>query len=181
MKYFIIEQKEKLPNVPVIQNWYKKINVEAITKAECWKIPKRTALDVMPDKYITFYDVLSFPFFMVSETVCDIIKSFEPNLIVKDIVLFDSRYRTAEKYCLPILDEMIDLSDENLLCIHNKKYSDVMLDLNGMSDKYIFQVTSYDKKYVIMRLELVETILRRDVKGIMLHEIKVNRDGYIQK
>lgn len=174
MKYFIVEQKKGLPNIPDLLNWYKKINVEVMNTEGYLKIPRHVTLYARRDPNIEFYDILGFPFFMVNEKVYKVMKCFEPNLLVREIDIFELEHNKVGRYFAPILKRFSDITKDVEEKLRVKNYKDITLELAKGMDNYIFLIESYGKKKIVMRLELVEALLRRKIRGIELHEIKVS-------
>ena len=95
-------------------------------------------------------------------------------MIYKEIVLLEPKYRYLKIYYLPILRE-VDCVSENTQCM---KYSNNVSKLVLKSSKIgrrdiIFKVVINNKTYNIIRMDLIESILMREAKGIKLEEIEM--------
>lgn len=51
---------------------------------------------------VMYTDIISIPFFLVSEKVQKTIKMYEPRMVMKELVLLDQGIDKAERYFLPI-------------------------------------------------------------------------------
>lgn len=169
MEYFMLHKYEVLKHEPVVKNWYGKIDVESICIEESYKIPQRTLLHVESDKNLRFYDMIFFPFFCVSDECQKVIKVYEDRYIFKQIVLLDAKNKLVCQYHLPIMEcfqafncEVVD--GVNVYEINAKEYK--------IASKSLFQMEYHDEKVVIMRLDLLESLLRRRAYGMMAEPVR---------
>lgn len=176
MKYFIVEQDKKIIDGPQIINWYNKIDVEKINRNEVHKIPNFIELDVKSVDDVTYYDIISFPFFLISELYFEIIQMFEPNLPKKRVTLFEAEKNIMHTYLLPVMGQPIIIEENSMVQLHKGNFKEVFFQMNSSTNKYIFQIVAFKKRYIVMRLELVEALLRRNITGLMLHEIKCKEE-----
>ena len=86
MKYFLLKTDPQFHNIPKIRDWFEKVDRRNIRMGESYKIENRQLFFVENDPQIVFPDVLSFPFFMVTEVLRDVILAYEPRTIFKEIV-----------------------------------------------------------------------------------------------
>ena len=171
MKYFLLETDTKNNLVPRIKNWYSKIDRRYINKEVSYKLPDWMLLDIESNRNTIFPDVISFPFFMFSEKFKNVIELYDSKMEYKKLVLFDKENVLYQLYFLPILDEI----DCMVKKIDNSK-SESMID-NGVllrdkvSDEVFFRIKNKYKFYVVVRLDVVESLIRRNPIGLKLKEI----------
>ena len=173
MKYFLIKMDQKFNTAPEIKGWFDKIKHRDICVERSHNIEKRQLLFIESNPNTVFPDVLTFPFFLVSETVRNVIHSYGPNIIFKEIILLDSKHAKTFTYYLPILKCINCLFDSTKLT--GDKYSalNAVIDAGSVGDNVIFSLANSSDFNVVMRLDLVESILSRGAKGMELREIGV--------
>ena len=175
MKYFLIKMDQKFDTAPEIRDWFDKIKHEDICAERSHNIEKRQLLFIESNPNTVFPDILSFPFFLVSETVRNVIYSYDPNTIFKELILLDSKYAKTHIYYLPILRERDCLSDSSILTRDKSSVLHAVIDAEKVGDNAIFSLATLSDLNVAVRLDFVESILRRGVKGVFLEEICVER------
>ena len=174
MRYFLIEQDEAYVDAPIIINWFEKLDVRKIKKGLSYEIPYRMSLDVRPDKEIYFTDIVSKPFFLYTEIVKQAVSIYEPQMPHKQIMLADKKNFLSELYFMPILEIVDCLSDETILDTDGSIIGIVELNHTKIPDLSIFKLAGISGRSIIVRLDLIESILRRGAKGICLKEATIN-------
>lgn len=140
MKYFLISSNPSYPAPPKIINWF---------RALPHNLPKWILLEMEEKKDIIFMDVLSFPYFLVSEMIKEVIEIYDSTIEWKRVVLFERKYQQNQLYYLPILQE---------------------IERAKVEDQVIFKIGGETNQPIAIRLDLAESILRRDPWGISLSE-----------
>lgn len=170
MKYFLIKMDQKFDTAPEVKGWFDKIKHSNICVKRSHNIEKRQLLFIESNPNTVFPDILTFPFFLVTAVVRDVVRLYEPNVLFKQIVLLDPRYSKTCTYYLPILNEVDCLSGEhrpgkavNSNCIK--------VDTQKISDQSIVYAMLKEKRCVVANLSIVESFLRRGVVGVDLEEI----------
>lgn len=173
MNYYIMCLEERFSYAPDIINWYHKFDVRNICKKKAHLLPERELLEIRPSRETIFTDIISSPFLLVSETVKEIIQVYEPTIEYKDMVLLDTRTPQYALYYLPVLETIDCLSMEktkfNAL---RGAILRMVLDKQKIEDKSIFKLVYLMKSYVIVRLDLSESLLRRDLLGVGLQKVE---------
>lgn len=162
MKYFLIHAEEEANPIPVITNWHNKININYIKKGMAYNIPKWTILEIKNNSETIFTDILSYPFFIVSEMVKEVIEFYDSTMEWKRLILFDKLNQVNQLYYLPILEEI------NLFEKENKEH--LMLSMEQEKNLPVFKVNKRKNSGIVVRLDLIESILRRNPIGISLTE-----------
>jgi len=173
MRYFIIGQDETCIDAPKIMNWFDVLDVRKIRRGQSHAIPYRMVLDIQPSEDTYFTDIVSKPFFLCTEVVKEAVKIYESDIIHKQIMLYDLKNRLSELYFLPILDIVDCLSDKSELNRDRSVIHRAVLDESRLPDSTIFRLGGVNSTYIVARLDLVESILRRGVKGISLKEVEI--------
>lgn len=173
MKYFIIETDKKMINQPQIVDWYNKINEKDVHPHSYNKIPKRNMFMVKAKEPVEFADVVSFPFFLVSETIKEVLSLYEPNMVYKTVVFLNPKKEIHFVYNLPTLDEIDCLSSESTFNMDRSIITHPVINCKKLKDKALFYIGNISSRYVVARMDFVESILKKNVKGIMLREVEL--------
>lgn len=152
MKYYIIEEQQG-SSIPIIVNWYDKLDVRKINKEQHINLPEIIILDIKLGVDAVYPDMLFFPFLLVSKEVMEIIRMYDETIPYHSIVLNDLGETGGRVYCLPILDEFIN--EEQL----------------WRNNIIIYFKSENNKKKIHIRTDLLESLLFREITGIKIREV----------
>ena len=173
MKYFLIEADRRISNIPKILSWYEKFDIRNICLKNAHKLPARELLFLESNKETIFTDVLSIPFFLVSARIKQVIQMYDSSIILKELVLLDKTNERAERYFIPIFDELECLHEDSEFNMDRSKIKKIVLSRKAIGESSIFRIADYEKQYVIGNLDIVESILRRNCVGLQLTEPEI--------
>ncbi len=179
MKYFLLQTDTRLNTLPEIFEWFQRIDRRNIRMGKSYKIDDRQLFFIKSNSNTFFPDVLSFPFFMVSEKMMQVIMLYEPKTIFKEIVLLDSRYAKSHIYYIPVLEYLDCLSDNSILTRDKSTILNAVINVDKVGDQSIFYIAGVGNLYTVARLDIVESFLRRGVKAIDLCEATIERIGCV--
>lgn len=168
MKYFHIRTNPHFSTAPEIIDWFKQIDRRKIRLGRSFEIENRQLFFIKENPNTVFVDILSFPFFMVTEVLKDTILMYEPRTIFKEIVLLDQKYARARTYYLPILEYIDCLCESSKLTKDRSTILEAVINLDKVNDHSIFYLEGVGNLYTIARLDIVESFLRRGAIGIDL-------------
>lgn len=171
MKYFLIREDERITQRPYLINVHEKLDVRDVCNEKAYKLPHRELVFVKSGTIFT--DIISEPLFLVSEKVKEVIIMYEPRMTMKELILLDREYASAETYYLPIFQEANCLgegTEYNPACTMLKK---IALKHNEIREKSIFRIAGTTGHYIIGNLDIVESILKRGCLGISLTEVEI--------
>lgn len=177
MKYFLLEENKKCVHKPVVSNWYTATKKQGIDIKKFHSIKDKVLLNLVSDKEIVVTSVLTHPLFMIHDSILNIVQKYEPNMPSKKIILLDSENGFFELYHMPLLT-YIDCMDIEK-SVPNKaggSYEKIVLDeskMQGLNKKSIFWIMGDESKVPIISLDIAESILRRDWRGLQLTEVEV--------
>ncbi len=168
MKYFSVSVNDNyVPPSP--QGWWGVIDRKTLQRKKRSQMPKHLLFQVDSHMQMVFTDVIVFPCFMVSELVKNVIKKYDPLISFKRIVFYDKDRKKSMIYYLPFLYK-IEITKDSM----SNKEKVPVIDKEELKEHVIMEIKNDGKSYLIMRMDLVESILRRGAIGIGLKEIKVN-------
>ena len=173
MKYFLLKTDPQYDTYPQIIDWYKKIDHRNICIGRSHVIDHRQLFFIQENINTIFPDILSIPFFMVTDLPKDVIKMYEPKTVFKEIVLLDSKNAKTCTYHLPILPHIDCLCPSSELTIDRSTILSPVIDTRKVGDQSIFYLSGVKNLYTVARLDIIESFLRRGLKGIGLSEMKV--------
>ncbi|MCL1924630.1 MAG: hypothetical protein FWF50_03500 [Defluviitaleaceae bacterium] len=166
MKYFLLDINRNLLKSPRILSSFGVINKRDVNLKDHKSIEKRTLFYIESNLETIFTGVIVRPFFMLSETLFDITKKYEPKLIMKQIILLDVENKISNLYYMPILSK-IDCA----VNITKDKPTKPILNKKKLPKKSIFEVKGFGLP--VVRLDLAESFLRREERGVNLIPLEV--------
>ena len=169
MKYFLVEVNEKYI-APVPVGWYGIIDKKTLSKKSPYQIGKHLLFPVESNMQMVFTDVMTSPCFMVSETVRNVIRKYDSFIYFIRIILLDKEHRQSMAYYIPYLDT-VPYTIRKDVDKGGKPYFAV--DKKSVEEKAVAEITDGHNSHVIMRMDLIESILRRQAVGIGLREIQM--------
>ena len=170
MKYFLIKMDQKFDTAPEIKGWFDKIKHRNICVERSHNIEKRQLLFIESNPNTVFPDILTFPFFLITAVVRDVVRMYEPNVMFKQIVLLDPKYSKTCTYYLPILNEVDCLRGKHVQ--NNAENSNcIKVNTQIIGDQSIVYAMLEEKRYIVANLSIVESFLRRGAIGISLEEV----------
>lgn len=173
MDYFLLNQDERYTNTPRLIDVFKKVNIKNLNLPNAHKIEDITIFQVSADEGCEFLDILDSQLFLISEDMKKIIEKYDRNISFKTLVIIDSLRDRQENYSLPILEEIECLSDKAELNLNKTVVKKIVLDKEKIQGKKIFKIKESSKPLIVIRLDVAESLLRRDFRGIKLEKLQV--------
>lgn len=174
MKYFLLEEDARITHSPRILLWHKKIDIRDICMEKAYKLPARELLFIESSPDTIFTDIISSPFFLVSAKIKKTIQMYEPNVILKELVLLDQTYERAERYYLPVFAEIDCMDEESVFNLNHSELKRIVMDREKITDSAIFRIAGIEKQYIVGNLDIVESILKRGCTGLQLTELEIS-------
>lgn len=179
MKFYILGTDTAYTNYPKIEKWFGKIDPRDFNTRNAHRIPRRQLFTIHESENTVFTSIIDNPFPLITAEVRDAFSMYEPHIIYKEIVLLDAKNEKAEAYYLPILEEIQCLSEESEYNLDRSIIKKGIIDYERTEGKAIFRLGGFDHYYMVGRLDLVESILKRRVKGVGLTELVVYEGGQL--
>lgn len=173
MKYFLLDTDPAYMDSLDIINWYGKIDVRNIRYDKAHLLPSRMLLYMRGYERTVFTDIVSKPFFLVSEMVKDVIRMYQPETIFKEIILLDAEHEKSQRYFLPIFRELKCLSEKSTLNLDRSVIKRAILSKRKLEDRSVFRIGDVKGTYIAARLDFVESILKREAAGVRLTPLEV--------
>lgn len=172
MKYFLIETDDK-NRIPYNINKNHAIDIRMLNKNDFDRLPMWNIVEMDFPQEGFFPDMISSPFLLLSETYLKTIMMYHADVLFKGIKLWHKESGINATYMLTVLYETDCMSDKTQFNSVGNRILKLVLDKEKVSSKAVFRFKKCDKNGIIGRMDFVESILRRGIKGIKLTEIEV--------
>ncbi len=167
MKYFeLFVDGNYIPPKPI--GWYGKLDKKSWEQKKFYEMPKHSLFMVEHHMQLVFTDIITFPCFMISERIKNVIQKYDSSIGYAQIVFYHKERKQNKAYYLPFLKEIEG----------RKKKEDVpvgviRLGKENICNNAIIKMREENQSRIIVRLDLLESILRRGAIGIGVKEVKV--------
>lgn len=151
----------------------KKIDYRNINELNAHKIDDTIIFQVKAEADSDFLDILDKQLYLISDRLKKIVEKYEPEMIFKMMPLIDLKHEKQENYFLPIFEEVEALSPKCEFNLNKSIIKKLILLEEKIKDKKIFKIKEGEKPLVVVRLDVAESILRRNFIGIALEKITV--------
>ena len=117
-------------------------------------------------------DYIQFPVHMVSDTVKNVLDMYEDDMVFRTIVITSKENEMLKVYHHLLL-ERLDMFSEQTEFYPNGSIKRLVLDAKKIGEHKVFMLN--DKRFTnpYVSLEVVESLLRRGVVGIIWKEVEV--------
>ncbi|MHC1686034.1 MAG: hypothetical protein AB6733_24415 [Clostridiaceae bacterium] len=173
MDYFLLKQDKRYVNTPRLIDVFKKIDVRNINLLNAHKIEDMIIFNADCDERSEFLDILDSQLFLISEEMKNIIEKYKAEIIFKVIPLIDLPRERQENYFLPIFEEVECLSDKAELNLNKTFVKKIILDKEKIKGKKIFKIKESSKSLIVIRLDVAESLLRRNFKGVSIEKLDI--------
>lgn len=166
MDYYYIKVDENyIPPSP--NGWYGKINKKAWEGKKVYEMPKHLLFPIEHHMQMVFTDMITFPTFMVSSMVKDVINLYNPFVRFVRIIFFDKKRKKSMAYYMPFLHKVhgVRKPKDPLPSVEREK----------IENKEIIEVYDGSKTWILCRIDLLESILRRGAVGIGAQEGNIGK------
>ena len=116
---------------------------------------------------------------MVSSLVKSVIELYEPMLQWKQVILLHQKQGRVEIYYIPLLEEKEYVYEKTKFTITHNKLLELTLEQKKLGDTAVFFLKKESYHFMILRLDVLESLLRRNAKGFLLQEAECIGGGNI--
>ena len=171
MDYFLLKQDYRYTNTPQIINFFQSINSRDLNPLRADNIEDNNSFFVKSSKNNQFIDIIDNPIFLVCEQMRNIMAKYNRNIIFKRAALIDYENKNQKIYNIPIWEEINALHEDSEIKFNVVKK--IVLDKEKVKDHKIFKIKESDKTLVVIRLDVAESLLRREFEGISLERLEI--------
>ena len=162
---------------PRMLNWFEKVGSGPMTSEKFHKLSRITTIDVELWSESIFPDIITHPRFMVANKFTEVLRTYEPGLIFKYIVLFDKQNRRSQMYAMPEIEAITCLSEQSELSLDRSDIKHIVIKEEKVKGRRLFLIGDVKKQYVVVELHLVESLLRREMTGLSIQEVQFCKEG----
>ncbi|OOM73572.1 hypothetical protein CLPUN_44680 [Clostridium puniceum] len=173
MDYFLLKQDERYGKTPRLIDVFKNIDVRNINLLNAHKIDGMVIFNIKCDEGTKFLDILDTQLFLISEGMKKIIEKYNTEIIFKIIPLINVEHERQENYYLPIIEEVDCLSENAELNLNRTVVKRIILSTEKIKGKKIFKIKESSKTLIVIRLDVAESLLRRNFQGICLERLEL--------
>ncbi|OOM76179.1 hypothetical protein CLPUN_27920 [Clostridium puniceum] len=172
MKYFILRQDRILENAIEIEGFNNSKKM-TLLKVDEDKYRDCTNVPVKGNENSVYPDLIQAPVLLVSDELHKVFNLYENTIIYKIAVFSDLKLKKQKVYRL-VLPDLLDALSDNTIYLKNGWVDKIVLDSKKIEDYNIFQIKAGVDYYFIVSLDVVESMLKRNLfVGINFEEIEV--------
>lgn len=173
MDYFQIQQDPRINYTPTLLDLGTHFDKRWVINEEYDKIPKITAFHIKEQEFTQYPDLLDRQIPIISKSFKELITLYEPQIMFKTISLIEAKKGMNKIYYLPIFKTIKCLHESTQYNLDETVIKTIVLDKEKIEDLSIFKVGNEKTKALMIRLDLMESLLRRNIKGIGFNKIRV--------
>lgn len=170
MEYYIMELDRRVHNKFILQKFPGTGSVEYDT-SDADNVREHTILHTIESDKSSYPDVLEEPLYMVSQKVREVLELYDETAIYKKVSMINTARKTRKEYNVLLIDRM-DCLHSDTEFYANKDIKKLILDKEKIGDRAIFKVTGIGPAYIVVSLDIVESLLRRNCYGIKFKKVE---------
>ncbi|WBF54501.1 serine protease [Lysinibacillus sp. JK80] len=172
MNYFILSQDERITNA------VKPVGIAQVIKKEVLTIERMEELEELERQFpvlekgeVVYIDLIEKPIMLISDAVKQLVEKYVPNMPFKAVVLTDMPKLMQTLYWLVIPPRVRCLSAQTEFHLDGT-LKKLVIDEQLAAPYSFFQIEGIKEQFIVVNIELAESILRRDFRGIRLQKIQ---------
>ena len=172
MKYFLMETDEK-NRIPYHINKNHVLDIRWLTREKIDRLPVWNVLEMDFPREGFFPDLICSPCIMMSEIFMKTVFMYERNIVYRAVKLWDKNSGINASYFLPVLEEADCISKETKFCSVGKRIQKLVLSRDKIGNRVVFRAEGMDENCIVGRMDFVESVLRRGIRGIVLKAVYI--------
>lgn len=169
MEYYIMGLDRRIQNKFILQKFPDRGSVEYDT-SHADKVREHTILHTIESDKSSYPDVLEEPLYMVSQKVREVIELYDETAIYKKVSMVNMPRKKRSEYNVLLVDR-IECLHEDAEFYPDKSIKNLVLDRKKIGDRVIFKVKGIGPAYMIVSLDIVESLLRRNCYGVKFTKV----------
>lgn len=175
MEYFIISQDIAIPDPVQPVGILKVIDRDLIKPENIQKMDELAVqFEIKENSRAVYVDFIESPVPLVSDRLKEILSRYEERIFFKPVLLADIRNTRQDVYWLLVPDSIECLSDKSEFN-KNGTIKNLVLDERKVRFRKVFKVKGILENLIIIRLDVAESLLRREFTGIKLKKAETSR------
>lgn len=172
MRFFSMEQDRSLPDRIELRDFDILGQRHLFLKKDADSIQDSTTLYLADNTGETAPDFIQSPIFLVSDTIKKVLDFYEDDMVFKTVAVVDKKKGDIFVYHTLLLEPM-DMLSEKTEFYPNGSVKRLVLDAEKIGEHHIFLLDDQRFPVPLVSLEIVESLLRRQVTGIVWKEVEV--------
>lgn len=173
MDFFLIEEEEG-NRIPYNINKNRVIDIRLLTRESYQKIPTWSVVEMEFPAEGFCPDLLCRPFVLVSKGFMETTVMYDPDIPYRSVKLWDRKSGMNGTYFIPLLEEIECTSERTTYNKVGNRITELVLDYEKIRDRVVFKIEGYDRKCIVGRMDFVESLLRRKVRGIQVEKVRMD-------
>lgn len=173
MDYFMICQDKRLRNVAKVRP-PASLPPRVLTQGQGKGTGQTTIMYVEESRRKEYPDYIEAPVRLVSEKIKRIISKYQKDILFQTVVLIEKESNHQEVYYRMTVPEIACAAEETVYD-RGGHVEDFVLDEQKVGHARVFCAAGYGKK-IIVRLDVAESMLRRDSFGIWFEKVKTAKE-----
>ncbi len=169
MEYLILESDKRYV-APSPLNWFGKLDRKTWNDAGTIKLPNYSVFYTEPNMQMVFTDIITFPCFMVSKEVRDVILLYDPFIRFQRIIFFSKEKKMSMAYYFPNLEKIDCLMEGSVLSRDRSVVKHAKINTEKLDGKAMIRIDNLNCNCILVNMDLANSILRRETIGIGLRE-----------
>lgn len=172
MDYFLLKQDVRYTNVPTLQKVMETIDPWKLYDLQPEDIVKPLMFHVKADAESIFIDYLEGPIPLISDALKRLVQAYVPEMPMKLTILTQIEQRIQKNYYIPFVERLTAVHPESEWNLDQSVFQ-LVLQADAIRSHKIFTIQESAIPMIIVRLDVAESILRRDYTGIALEQVEV--------
>lgn len=170
MKYYCMYQDKRIQNIFQLNEFPGEGAVD-LDSSYAKKLKDNTALFTTEKENSLYPQMIESPCVMVEKGIYDVIRMYDPEIIFKSVSIINREKKTNRNYYLALLDRL-DCLHESSEFHKDHSVARLVLDKSKIKNVHMFKIQGISPNTVIVSMDIVESILRREWFGICFKEVE---------
>lgn len=175
MEYFLIKQDRRYTRTPSIENFNRIAYRWEFTMEKCRKIEDMNMTTASSPERLDYLDILDTQVFLVSKEAKKMFTLYDPTLRYKMFIMLNKKIPGGEtgEYYAPIFRQVDCVAPESEFNLDKSHIKKLVLFQRKISHIPVFRVGKIKAEATIVRLDLAERLMRRNLRGFLLEKVEV--------
>lgn len=170
MKYYIMSQDKRIQNTFVLKEFPTGAAVDFDTSYKD-KLKEHTSLFTIENDKSAYPDMLEAPLVMVEKKIYEVLNLYDETVVYKKVSIINQVRNSRREYYVALIDRL-DCLHQSTEFYKDNSVAKIVLDKDKVKGRHIFKIAGISAPYVIVSLDVAESILRRKSFGIRFQEVE---------
>lgn len=172
MRFFIMKQDIQLPYCMKLRDFDLTRGTHIFLKEDKEKLNDSAVLYLSGNGDEAKPDFIQHPVYMISDKIKEIIDSYEDDLILQNVIMIHKESQKQYRYYQILMDQ-VEAQSERMEYYPDGLEKKIILDKEKIAQHHIFLLKNSGMKHPLVSLALMESLLRRNVSGVIFEEAEV--------